>query len=283
MIPTAKWRWFEAWIARQAERRITATFGEVWVEGLERLAEASVAGSAVVVANHSSWWDGMVLLYLSRRLLQRDVYCLMSAEGLRRHPFFIRGGAFGVDQARPGDGAAAVRYAATLLRGYEGRVLWIFPQGQERPPSEALKFESGAAVIARLSRAPVVPVGIRYLFMGEERPRLLVSVGDAIPYARARGIEEARAQQERAVQEALARIDRACEQPGGAGFERVHRRAPGALDRFATWMLGAITRPRGLPQPQPQPQLSAEDQTPRALPSAAGRAAGESSPAKSLA
>ncbi len=271
MIPTAKWRWFEAWIARQAERRIAATFGEVWVEGLERLAAASTGGSAVVVANHSAWWDGMVVLYVSRRLLRRDVYCLMGAEGLLEHPFFLRGGAFGFDREDPGDGAAVVRYAATLLRGREGRVLWIFPQGQERPPGEALSFERGAAVVARLSRAPVVPVGIRYLFLGEERPRLLISIGEAIAYTRGRAVEEARAQQERAVQDALARIDGACEHPARAGFSRVHRRGPGALDRLATRLLGAITRPRGLPRSRPP----AAEET-RALPPAEGRAASDS-------
>ena len=62
MIPAAKSRAFSAWFAWDCERRIRRTFGRVYVQGLEVLARELSLRPVLVVSNHTSWWDPLVVL-----------------------------------------------------------------------------------------------------------------------------------------------------------------------------------------------------------------------------
>ncbi|WP_437725361.1 lysophospholipid acyltransferase family protein [Sorangium sp. So ce861] len=260
MIPARKHRWFNAWFAAHARSRIHGAFGAVLARGVEAARALSAEAPLLLVANHSSWWDPLVILHASVHLLGADAYAMMNAENLRRLPFFALVGAFGVDLDAPADGTAAVRYAARLL-DRPGRAVWIFAQGRERPSDERpLGFRAGAAQIARVARrARVLPVGLRYEFAGEERPRLYLSFGDPMggdsmggEPREARDTEAARAAQERAVTAELDRIHRAIAEAAGAaglpldvgGFRWVHRAEPSAIGRAAERLLAHWTRPR---------------------------------------
>ena len=177
MISAAKSRWFNAWFARHARTRIRRTFGRVEISGLEAARAAVAEVPLLLVANHSTWWDALVALYVSELLLRCDGYAMMDAANLRRVPFFRRVGAFGVDLDDPADGARAIRHAARLL-DRPGRALWIFPEGRERSPFAPLELRPGSAQVARVAkRALVVPVGLRYVFGGSEHPELWISLG----------------------------------------------------------------------------------------------------------
>ncbi|WP_437968505.1 lysophospholipid acyltransferase family protein [Sorangium sp. So ce260] len=269
MIPARKHRWFNAWFAAHARSRIHGTFGAVLARGVEAARALSAEAPLLLVANHSSWWDPLVILHASEHLLGADAYAMMDAENLRRLPFFALVGAFGVDLDLPSDGTAAIRYAARLL-DRPGRAVWIFAQGRERPSDERpLGFRAGAAQIARVARrARVLPVALRYEFAGEERPRLYLSIGDPVggdpvggdPVGgdpagsprEPRDTEGARAAQERAVTAELDRIQRAIAEAAGArdlpldvgGFRWVHRAEPSAIGRAAERLLAHWTRPR---------------------------------------
>ena len=132
MIPARKHRLFRWWFSGHARSRLRAAFSAVRAEGMDHLRAALAAGPALIVSNHTSWWDPMVVLYLTERVLRCDGHAMMDAANLRRLPFFAMVGAFGVDLADPADGASAMRYAARLLSA-PGRMVWVFPQGRERP------------------------------------------------------------------------------------------------------------------------------------------------------
>ncbi len=201
MIEARKSRWFSAWFARHCESRIRHSFEAVHIRGLDVLAEAGARASVLVVSNHTAWWDPLVAIWLTQRLLPLDSYAMMNATNLRRMPFFAKMGAFGVDLTDPVDGARSLRYAARLLRGAH-RVVWIFAQGDERPITELLVFRPGSAELARLApAAAVVPLAIRYEMGNAEKPRLLVSIGAPLP------AKSDRAAQEHAVRAELARIE----------------------------------------------------------------------------
>lgn len=239
MIPARKRRWLRWLFRRHARARVFGTFGSIRLHGAEHLRAATPSGPVLAVANHTSWWDGMMLIMLSEQLVPVDAYVMMDAANLRRLPFFAGLGAFGVDLGSRRDGAAAVRYAATLL-SEPGRVVWVFPQGEERPAHERpLRFSPGAARIASLASAPTIPVALSYVFGAHERPDVFISIGAPLRDADGRA-------QAQAVTAELERIERELSAPGCEGFETIGRDEP----RRAGWaekLLAAATPLRSLP------------------------------------
>ena len=239
VIPARKGRWFTMWFAGQARSRLRRTFGGVHIAGTAAARAAVVAGPVVVVSNHTAWWDPLLALYVSTHVLGSDAYAMMDAGNLRRLPFFGRVGAFGVDLARPEDGAAAIRYAARLL-DRPGRLVWIFPQGHERPVTERpLGFRPGSAEIARVARSPVLPVALRYEFGGRERPDVLVDLGVSLPPDR--DVVRARAAHEGAVTAGLDRLEATVRSGDLAGYDPVLRAPADRLDAAAERMLSWLT------------------------------------------
>ena len=130
------------------------------------------------VANHSNWWDGMLAFLVSRTLGLR-FRILMEARQLARYRFFLRVGALPLRRETPRAAWADLLAASAELRGDTG--LWIFPQGERRPPAERpLRCERGAAQLVRAVPGPlrVCPVVFRYAFIGEQRPEAFALVGD---------------------------------------------------------------------------------------------------------
>ncbi len=243
MIPAAKSDLFGRFFSLHAERRLRAAFSSVGVRGLDRLAAATGAGPVLVVSNHTAWWDPLVAIALSYRVLHVDAYALMDAKNLRRFPFFAKVGAFGVDLDDPADGARALRYAKKLLDHEQKRLLWIFPQGAERPVTERpLGFKAGSAHIARASRAvTVIPIGLRYEMRSAPQPELFVSVGEPV-------LTKTLAAQEEGVTQALDVIERSLVAgTTGADFAPLFagsQRRPGV--DVAARILSWLTAPRRL-------------------------------------
>jgi len=242
VIEASKSRWFNAWFARHARSRIRRTFGRVLVSGLAEARIAAGQAPLLLVANHTTWWDALVALYVSELLLGCDGYAMMDAANLRRVPFFRRVGAFGVDLDDPADGARAIRHTARLL-GTKGRAVWIFPEGRERSPFAALDLRPGAAQIARVAkRAVVVPVGLRYVFGAAEGPDLWIAMGPALDAERdvARGTDA----QRRGIELELSRIDRALAGPNDRTihdeFEEVMRQRSSVVGRLAERLLARL-------------------------------------------
>lgn len=213
-----------------------ATFGTVRIRGLEELRAATREGPVLVVSNHTSWWDPLVAIVLCARVLEIDAYALMDAKNLRRLPFFAHVGAFGVDLDDRADGARAIRYAARLLDA-AGRVVWVFPQGRERPVTvRPLGFEPGAAAIARVARrARTVPIALRYEFAGRERPDLWIAIG--APVAAERDVGRGRARQEEAVAAELHAIDGALLAGSAPDFAFWHEARASRLGALAERLL----------------------------------------------
>lgn len=190
MIRSHKSRWFTRWFARSCERRLRATF-DVAACGLPEVATIARTHPLVLVSNHTCWWDPLVILVVSARVLGLDAFALMESDNLRRLPFFGLAGAIGLHRGDVRDGAKAVRYAATLLDA-PMRAVWIFPQGEERPAHEPLRFSAGAARVARIAGARIVPVALRYGFGSRARPELAIACGPAIDPRRSDATELAR-------------------------------------------------------------------------------------------
>ena len=188
--------------ARGWSRTILAMSGvPVRIVGRERLAAAG-RGSLVVVANHESFADIVVLLsslpMQVRFLAKRSVFSIPVLGWSIRAAGFIP-----VDRGDRSRSAATFEAALARLAG--GRSVVVFPEETRTRTGELLPFKKGAALLALRSGLPLLPVGIagtrrvlsRDTLVPTAGPVTLV-IGEIIPVAgrpvtdRAKLTEEAR-------------------------------------------------------------------------------------------
>ncbi len=119
------------------------------VDGVDPL---PAAGAAIVVANHHSSVDPVLLSVLTRRrihfLMAREYYEIVGCRW-----FFRALGCIPVN--RNGQDLAATKQALRVLK--EGRIIGIFPQGGIREPDDPFDGKGGVALLALRSQAPIVP------------------------------------------------------------------------------------------------------------------------------
>lgn len=133
----------------------------------------------LLLANHTSWWDGH-LAFLTGRELGLAAHILMEASSLERYRAFRLAGAVPIRRGSLRGAYEDLVAAGTCLR--PGGGLWIFPQGSRRPQGERpARLERGAAELALRHEGPlrVCPVAFRYLHLSEQLPEAFVLVGQA--------------------------------------------------------------------------------------------------------
>ncbi|MDQ0205755.1 lysophospholipid acyltransferase family protein [Alkalicoccobacillus murimartini] len=136
--------------------------------------------SALVLVNHSSWWDGLVTFYLTETICPFDSYAMMSEEGMKKFPFFRRIGAFSVNAASSRSVIETLHYSTNLLANQ--KAVWMFPQGAEQPlEKRPLEFQSGSAYLSlKVPSTPVYIVTYYYTMSHEQKPRLYIEISSPI-------------------------------------------------------------------------------------------------------
>ncbi len=115
------------------------------------------SGAAVVVANHESWLDPIILgLALPRKpaFLAMEELWRMPGIGLVMRAY----GPLAIPLNRAGVDATAIQRALRALEA--GALLIVFPEGGINADGSR-SFQVGAAMLAARARAPMIPVGIR--------------------------------------------------------------------------------------------------------------------------
>jgi 1-acyl-sn-glycerol-3-phosphate acyltransferase len=152
-------------------------------EGLDRLA---ASGGAIVIANHPSLLDVVMLVAFiphSQCIVKHQLWTRGLLGGLMRRAGYIRND-LGAEQM-----LAACRES---LAG--GAALIIFPEGTRTRPGAPLRFQRGFANLAVLTGAPVLPVliscdpptltkGEAWWMVPERRPVFRLSAGHALDTA----------------------------------------------------------------------------------------------------
>ena len=144
MTPFYRFAWVFCLLVFKLLWRFTAT-------GAENVPRA---GPVIVASNHLSYLDpvalGIGLPRMVTYLAKKELFEIPVLS------FFVRGcGAYPLD--REAGGVAAVRAALRVLK--EGRCVGIFPEGTRNLGGSAPE-KGGAAFLAALSGAPVVPAAV---------------------------------------------------------------------------------------------------------------------------
>jgi 1-acyl-sn-glycerol-3-phosphate acyltransferase len=152
LLPRARWRWAATRASIRLLARLTGT--AITVHGLDHLPQRTL----IVVANHSSWLDGVVLA-----AVLPTSFCFVAAEVFKQQAingFALRRlGTQFVERFEREHGVADTDRLAGLVRA--GRSLVIFPEGRLARAPGLRPFHMGAFMVAAETGAPIVPVAIR--------------------------------------------------------------------------------------------------------------------------
>jgi 1-acyl-sn-glycerol-3-phosphate acyltransferase len=176
---------------------IRPLFCRLVVEGTEHI---PATGGCVVACNHTMGPDYVVLGYASTRQL----YYMAKVEIFAWNPLLTRlfnaVGTFPIQRGK-GD-VTAINTAVEIVRS--GKVLGMFPEGTRSRTGQLLRGKSGAARIAMLANAPVVPAVVigasqilKQWYKLGPRPQVIVRFGPPLHITgNADNPEEARANTE---------------------------------------------------------------------------------------
>jgi len=181
------------WFVKTIAWPVTHSYVRLKVVGV---ANIPASGPCLVVANHASYVDAVVLGSACPRritfLITRPIYNLW-----RLRWFYYMMGSISVNPDAPDPGALK----AALKTLQRGDVVGIFPEGQRMPDGNLGQGKSGAALIASRSGVPVVPAAIvgahRVMRVGSMFPRpnrVKVVFGEALRFPTPEGRRATRQQ-----------------------------------------------------------------------------------------
>lgn len=102
----------------------------------------------LVIANHFSWWDGFIQLWLNKKVFKRKFHVIMLEEQLRKFMILNKAGAFSIKK-NSRDIVESLAYTTDLLKQNENMLL-IFPQGEiQTLYTHDFVFEKGVEYILK--------------------------------------------------------------------------------------------------------------------------------------
>lgn len=159
-------------------RRLTAILRgilfRVTYEGKENL---PTEGGYIVVCNHRSFLDPILLSHA----IPRQVYFMGKEELFHNRLLGFILGKLGVFAVNRGAGDMnVIDHAADIIK--RGDLLGIFPEGTRSKDGQPLRPKSGAALVAKLSKADIIPCAI--LFDGKMAigKKIRIKIGKPVPF-----------------------------------------------------------------------------------------------------
>lgn len=188
MIPAQKDPFRDSLLYWYLKRMLRKNFHGIRTAGMEHLRELDSTRPVIAFANHSNWWDGVIIFFLSRFQRRKDFYCMMEEKQMKHYPFFAWLGVFSVDLENSLRAAGTIRYTCNLLRKNRS-MIWIFPQGIMGSPHEPIEPRPGIDFLAkRFTNAQMLPMVMEFGFEREQRPFAYLRIGK--PYIAAENTEE---------------------------------------------------------------------------------------------
>ncbi|MGG1696130.1 lysophospholipid acyltransferase family protein [Bacillus zhangzhouensis] len=130
------------------------------------------------LANHSSWWDGLIIFLLTEKASELDHYMMMEEKQLKQYAFFRKLGAFPVHKEKLKSVKQSLMTAKESMQS--GAAVWLFPQGKiMHQDMRPLELEGGASFLVRQFEQVVIkPVTLQYTFNQFQKPTVSVVFGE---------------------------------------------------------------------------------------------------------
>lgn len=113
--------------------------------------------SILLIANHYSFWDALILYVVNNRLFKKKFHVMVLEETLKKERFLKYNGAFSINK-NSRDILVSLDFAAKLLED-PGNLVLIFPQGRLYPNFvNHIHFESGIMRIIQKAQGKFQPV-----------------------------------------------------------------------------------------------------------------------------
>lgn len=183
LIPAKRSPWvsrgFLWWVRKMFRKQFFAIRSAADTQGVLESLE-SHRGPAIVVMNHSSWWDPLIGLTLMQLLApSRLVLGPMEAAQLKKFQVFRKLGVFGIDPDSPESLDPMVRYVRGEFEREPRTVFVVTPQGAFADVRSPIRLRPGTATLAaRLSEThpdlPVVCIAVEMGFWIDQRPEIFV-------------------------------------------------------------------------------------------------------------
>jgi 1-acyl-sn-glycerol-3-phosphate acyltransferase len=157
--------------------------------------EIEARDSVVVYANHASWWDPLLAMFICGRLFEGfDFFAPIDADALKKYRIFSRLGFFPVQQDSL-QGAKHFLKVSTALLARPSTSIWITPEGRFADVrDQSANLMPGLAHLAHSIqhrsqhqspkpdglRVWFLPIAIEYCFWEERLPEALARFGEAI-------------------------------------------------------------------------------------------------------
>lgn len=132
---------------------------------------------AIIFANHSNWWDGLIAYYLSYNLWKCDAYMMMDLKQMKKYKFFKWIGAFSVNKSSNIDSVKSLNYSIELIKD-TSKVLWIFPQGEmKHNDSRPINFQRGLIkILEKSGQVNLFALVFNYEYLMQQRPEVFIKL-----------------------------------------------------------------------------------------------------------
>ena len=151
--------WVAPLLRATIQRDLRRSLSGCWVYG------ALPERGAVLAANHTTWWDGYLLVQLGWEY-GHSARIMMNAPELSRFPFLQRIGCTPPQRRRE---------LARAAQG--GEWVMIFPEGALQPAGPLAAIQPGAAWLARTAGVPLIPVALRVVSRAGRTPGAYLRFG----------------------------------------------------------------------------------------------------------
>ncbi|HAC14612.1 MAG TPA: hypothetical protein DCE78_01525 [Bacteroidetes bacterium] len=132
--------------------------------------------STLILANHHSWWDGLIPLIINEFEFKQNARAVMEDIQIKKYPFFSRIGAFSINRQNMKSALYSLDYGAEWLK-HPKNSLFLYPEGKITSAISPIQVENGfLKVVQQVPDAHIVILTIFISTAHHNKPDLYLDI-----------------------------------------------------------------------------------------------------------